>query len=31
VVVRREEHVSLTERVIHIERDLAEIKQKLAA
>ena len=31
VVVRLEEHVSLTERVIHIERDLAEIKQKLAA
>jgi len=31
VIVRREEHVSLTERVIHLERDLAEIKQKLAA
>jgi hypothetical protein len=27
MVVRREEHVSLTERVIHLERDLAEIKQ----
>jgi predicted nucleic acid-binding Zn-ribbon protein len=31
VVVRLEEHVSLAERVIHLERDLADIKQKLAA
>jgi hypothetical protein len=31
VIVRREEHVLLTERVIHLERDVAEIKQKLAA
>jgi len=31
VVVRRDEHAQLTERVIHLERDVAEIRQKLAA